>query len=108
MADTDAAIKFIRDKAAADAFLVTQHAQQEMAEEAVLLEDVLHAIAHGQVLENYPGHRRGSCCLLHGRDETGRDLHIVCTTTGSRLIIITVYRPRPPKWTSPTQRRVVP
>jgi hypothetical protein len=32
-------------------------------------------------------------------------LHVVCTTAGPTLILITVYKPRPPKWVSPTQRR---
>ncbi len=35
----------------------------------------------------------------------GRTLHIVCTTAQATLIIITVYEPLPPKWTTPTQRR---
>jgi len=84
---------------------LTQHAQQEMVEESILLDDVLHAIAGGQILEDYPKHRRGACCLLHGVDATGRDIHIVCTTARPTPIIITVYLPRPPRWLSPTQRR---
>ncbi len=34
---------------------VTQHAQQEMVEEDIALDDVLQAIQLGQILENYPG-----------------------------------------------------
>jgi hypothetical protein len=42
--------------------------------------------------------------LVYGIDQSGRDIHVVCTTAQSRLIIITVYLPVPPKWVSPTQR----
>ncbi|MBM4122800.1 MAG: DUF4258 domain-containing protein [Nitrospira sp.] len=61
-----------------------------------------------QVIENYPEHRRGPCCLLNGQTERGRPLHIVCTTAQPSLIIITAYEPRPPKWVTPTQRRQEP
>jgi hypothetical protein len=57
------------------------------------------------MLEDYPQHRRGACCLLHGVDGDGRDIHVVCTTAQSALIIITVYLPKPPKWVTPSRRR---
>ncbi len=87
---------------------ITQHAAQEMVAEAITLDDVVHAIDNCDLLEDYPDHRRGACCLLHGTDNRGRDMHIVCTTANPTLIIITAYLPRPPKWISPTQRRTQP
>lgn len=84
---------------------ITQHAQQEMVEEDITLDETLEAIAMGQILENYPQHRRGACCLINGLTHGGRSLHIVCTTARPMLIIITVYEPKPPKWITPTQRR---
>ena len=79
---------------------VTQHGQQEMVEEDISLDEVLAAIYDGRILENYPEHRRGPCCLLGGVTDNGRPLHIVCTTAQPTL----VYEPRPPKWMTPTQR----
>ena len=90
----------------AEAVRVTQHAQQEMAEEAFSYDDVVHAVANGEIIENYPEHRRGACCLLSGRTELGRPAHIVCTSTKAVLILITIYEPKPPKWVTPTQRRM--
>lgn len=91
-------------QAVAGAFRVTQHAQQEMTEEAVSLDEVLDVLIGGQVLEDYSEHRRGACCLLGGVTEQGRPLHVVCTTTQPLLIIITVYQPKPPRWATPTER----
>jgi hypothetical protein len=105
MSDLAELLTTIRQLAAADHFRLSQHAQTEMAEEAILLSDVLHAIADGHIIENYPEHRRGACCLLNGTDATGRDIHAVCTTSSTPLMIITVYLPLPPKWMTPTQRR---
>ena len=95
----------IRMQAQEENIRITQHAQQEMAEEDITLDEVLETIFAGTILENYPEHRRGACCLVGGSTQNGRPVHIVCTSTQPVLIIITVYEPRPPKWLTPTQRR---
>ena len=105
MAKLKALLERIRTQSDVDNIRITQHAQQEMAEEDITLDEVLEAIATGQILENYPGHRRGACCLLNGLTKKRRPLHIVCTTVQPVLIIITIYEPKSPKWTTPTQRR---
>ncbi|MBN1345024.1 MAG: DUF4258 domain-containing protein [Phycisphaerae bacterium] len=92
-------------KVGAGRIRLTQHAHQEMVAEAISLDAVIEAIASAQVLEDYPEHRRGSCCLLHGVTSRGRHLHVVCTTSLPMVVIITAYEPKPPKWPSPTQRR---
>jgi len=94
----------IAQQAARQEFRVTQHAQQEMAEEDILLSDVLETLQTAQVLEHYPEHRRGPCCLVCGYTFARRPLHVVCTTEQPLLILITIYEPRPPKWETPTQR----
>ena len=94
----------IQNQASVGNMRLTLHAQIEMVEENIKLADIYHAIQTGQILENYPEHQRGSCCLLDGEDERGRDIHIVCTTSRNILIIITAYLPLPPKWITPTQR----
>jgi hypothetical protein len=106
MIGLDVILERVRAQAAVENIRITQHAQQEMIEEGIILDQVLEAIATGQILENYPEHRRGACCLLDGLTRSGRPLHIVCTTARSILVIITVYEPRPPKWITPTQRRL--
>ncbi|MFQ6035063.1 MAG: DUF4258 domain-containing protein [Sedimentisphaerales bacterium] len=105
MANLKAALEQIRAQADVENIRITQHAQQEMAEEDITVDEVFEAIATGQILENYPEHRRGACCLLNGFTKKGRSLHIVCTTVQPVLIIITVYEPKPPKWITPAQRR---
>lgn len=101
----DVTLTRIQKQATVQAMRVTQHAQVEMDAEEITLDEVLATISDGQILENYPEHRRGQCCLLYGRTPKGHDLHVVCTTAQPILIIITVYEPVPPKWVSPIQRR---
>ena len=95
--DLKAVLEQIRAQADSENLRITQHAQQEMVEEDITLDEVLEVISIGQILENYPVHRRGACCLLSGVTRGGRPMH--------NMIIITVYQPKPPKWTTPTQRR---
>lgn len=84
---------------------ITQHAQEEMVEENIKLQELYEAISGAQILENYPVHRRGACCLISGFTKGKRPLHIVCTTMHPVLIVITVYEPKLPDWEMPTQRR---
>ena len=100
----DTILAQIRTQAAVRALRITDHAREEMEEESITLAEVLEAIAVGQIIENYPDHRRGSCCLLYGVTNRRRPLHIVCTTSQSLLVIITVYIPTPPKWINPIER----
>jgi len=103
-ADPEETMAGIRALAAAGALRITQHAHQEMVEENVSLDALLEVIASGQVLEDYPQHKRGPCCLVSGHTRAGRPVHVVCTTAQPTLIIITVYEPKPPKWLTPTER----
>jgi hypothetical protein len=105
-AGLEALLTRIKSQAAAGAYRVTQHTQQEMVEEEISLDEVLEAIRRGEILEHYPEHRRGACGLVHGLTRNGRPLHIVCTTAQPLLILITVYEPRPPKWITPRERRM--
>ena len=54
MGNLKAALEQIRAQAEVENIRITQHAQQEMAEEDITLDDVLGAIAMGQILEIIP------------------------------------------------------
>lgn len=103
-ADERAILARIQAQAAAEQIQVSDHAQGKLVREVVTLAELREAIAGGRVLENYPTFFKGPCCLLYGDTRRGRPLHIVCSTTLRELVIITVYEPVPPKWTSPTRR----
>ena len=102
--DESAALDHIRLQAANRRSRLSFHARREMQHEDITLAEPFEATMAGQLVENYPHHGRGACCLLYDVTEAGRDLHIVCTTTAPQLIIITVSMPPPPKWTTPLRR----
>jgi hypothetical protein len=104
IADREGILRRIEAQVRKEDVFVTQHAHQEMLEENITLDEVLEAAVRGHILEDYPEHRRGACCLLGGLTRRGRPIHLVCTTARASLIIITVYEPKPPKWVTPSQR----
>ena len=102
--DFDAIMSRLREQCSIDAVRITIHGHKEMAEDDVTYELLIEALSRGIVLENYPEHQRGPCCLVCGQDSSGRFLHICCTTSLEVAIIITVYEPELPKWVTPFQR----
>ena len=95
-----------RTKAARDQFDLSQHAQQEAADEQISVDDIKHAILTGAELELYPHDPRGPSCLMVGQDQSHRWIHVVCGNFDrENLLVITVYLPRPPKWQDPWTRR---
>jgi hypothetical protein len=82
------------------------HAVQEAYAESISPDDIRQALIKGHILEDYPQHRRGACCLIYGDTDCGRPLHLVCTSNRQPVLIITVYEPTLPKWITPTQRNI--
>ena len=96
----------IREAALNKDLEMSLHAIQEAYEESISPEDIRQALGNRQIIEDYPEHRRGACCLICGDTNARRPLHIVCTSKRKPVLIITVYEPQPPKWLTPTRRNI--
>ena len=83
---------------------ISLHAAGEALAEHITRPEIEEAMLNAQLLEDYPDWWLGPSCLIHGRTEAGRDLHIVASYSGLPVTIITVYEPHPPKWITPTLR----
>ena len=94
----------IRGQAKTKAIKLTLHAHKEMIEERITVNELRDSLEASILLEDYPDHKRGPCCLVCGQAPTGRFVHVVCTTELLELVIITVYEPKPPKWETPFKR----
>ena len=98
-------IEAIRKAVTEHGLMMTAHADEEAREEDISLQDIHELIRNGEVIEDYPSHRRGSCCLIHATLSSGRNLHLVITTEKIPARVITVYEPRQPYWATPRERR---
>jgi hypothetical protein len=83
---------------------ISLHAAEEALADHITRPEIEEAMLDAQLLEDYPDWWLGPSCLIHGRTEAGRDLHIVASYSGLPVTIITVYEPHPPKWITPTLR----
>jgi hypothetical protein len=83
---------------------ISLHAAEEALAEEITRSEIEAALLTAQLLEDYPDWWLGLACLVYGQTENGRDLHLVVSYSGLPVTIITVYKPRSPKWWTPTQR----
>ena len=87
-----------------DEFILSFHAHEERQAELISIDDIKTAFLNAEIIENYPGDKRVSSCLILGYSNV-RSIHIVCSKMKiGWLKIITVYIPKLPKWVTPKQR----
>ena len=68
--------------------------------------EVRSVVEQGEVIEDYPEDARGHSCLVLGRGEGGRPIHVVCAPKAEYLAIVTAYLPDPEEWSPDFRRRV--
>lgn len=87
-----------------DEYDYTLHAEIERKADSLTFQQIESAIFEGEILEQYPDDGRGKSCLLLGFSDN-IPIHVVCGWRGQRIVIITVYVPKPPKFIDPWTRR---
>ncbi|MDQ1350175.1 MAG: hypothetical protein QG657_476 [Acidobacteriota bacterium] len=85
-------------------YYFSMHADRERMNDNLMISDVEEALLSGRILENYPEDKRGESCLVVGFCDSGIPIHIVCGGRDGKVVIITVYIPRPPKFKTPYER----
>jgi hypothetical protein len=79
-------------------YLFTEHASERAAQRAISSAEIEAAVENGEVIEDYPGDKYGPSCLVYGKLESGRELHLQISYPSLPLKIITVYEPDPDEW----------
>jgi len=74
-----------------------QHAIQRSIERGIRDEEVVEALLHGEIIEEYPEDKYGPSCLVLGRTSAGRPLHVQCSLPPT-VWVITLYEPDPQEW----------
>jgi hypothetical protein len=94
----------IKAKVQSGEFFLSAHADTERNNDNLEVEQVRTALLDGKILEQYEDAGRGVSCLIVGFAGE-QPIHIVCGWANDhRLIIITVYIPKPPHFTDPFTR----
>lgn len=98
-------VEFIKNKVKSNLYQAKLHAIERMNERGIMPEDIKTALLASRLIENYPDDRRGHSCLIWGKTQSGRDLHIVCGISEGNLWLITIYEPDKEEWDTPERRK---
>jgi Domain of unknown function (DUF4258) len=95
--------------ASAGKLIVSTHADEELANDEIDIDDVLDGLANAIIVESYPDYHKGPCLLVLVRTRDGAPIHALLGTSTANpevAVLITVYRPAPDRWNDDFTQRV--
>jgi hypothetical protein len=93
----------IKEKVRNSQYMYSYHAEIERKADRLTFAQVEAALLDSRILEQYADIGRGESCLVVGFAEE-IPIHAVCGWRGEKIVLITVYIPRPPKFVDPWTR----
>ena len=109
MDNNDELLRLIRE-AAKKRYLFLPHALRQMnrLERMINTGEIRKVIELGEIVEDYPEDARGHSCLMLGRGDGERPIHVVCANKEDYLAIITAYIPGDTEWADDFKTRRTP
>ena len=88
--------------------VVSEHGYDEMAEDGMVVRDVVAGLKEGKIVEDYPDYPKGPCVLVLEKDRNGNPIHVVWGIPKGKTspaVVVTAYRPDIRRWTKDFMRR---
>ena len=87
---------------------ISDHGYDELAEDSLLVRDLIDGLLQADLLEDYPAFPKGPCVLVLQKNADASPIHVVWGIPKGEsgpAVLITAYRPDPEKWSSDFRRR---
>lgn len=84
---------------------LTEHARIRLIERGIIINDVICCIESGEIIKQYEDDKPFPSCLILGASTHNTPIHIVVSTDGEFIHLITAYYPNSDKWESDFKTR---
>lgn len=81
------------------------HAAQRMVERDIQKYEIKQCFTNGEIIETYITDKPFPSCLIMGYTDSNRPIHVLCSTDGEYVYIITAYIPDNIKWNDDLKTR---
>ena len=86
---------------------VSDHADEEAANDQLAFDEICTSVSRGEIIENYATDKPYPSCLIFGMNHDGEPIHSVWAFNEANgwVVLVTVYRPDPRLWIDWRTRR---
>lgn len=99
-------IESFRKICSRETLIITAHGAERLSQRGISVAEVLYTVMHGVIIEEYANDKPYPSCLVLCAKVNGRPIHIVISSDGEEIFLITAYVPDPSKWNENfTERR---